>query len=120
MFVLDAQLHFRKAAATTAMSPEVVGPEPFSTTHAAHKMTMKILALDQAKHLAFWTSVLREQKHARAAVVWTVYQAPPNFGGDAWRIGCRNGNEYLITISPDAQGYEAEFAVSVCSGIAFA
>ncbi|WP_456678947.1 hypothetical protein [Bradyrhizobium sp. LM6.9] len=110
-FVLDADPHFRNAAATTttAMPPEVVAPESFRTAHAANKRTMRILALDQAKHLAFWTSVLKNRKQACDAVVRTMYQGDSESGVDAWRIGCRDGNEYSITINPDAQGSEAEF-----------
>jgi hypothetical protein len=121
-FVLDADLHFRRAAATatTAMPPEVVAAEPFRTADAANKRSMRILALDQAKHLAFWTSVLKNRKQACGAVVRTMYQGGTESGVDAWRIGCRDGSEYSITINPDAHGSEAEFPVSVCSGIAFA
>jgi hypothetical protein len=90
-FVLDADLHFRRAAATatTAMPPEVVAPEPFRTAHAANKRSMRILALDQAKHLAFWTSVLKNRKQACGAVVRTMYQGGTESGVDALaRAGC--------------------------------
>jgi hypothetical protein len=121
-FVLDADLHFRKADATTstAMPSKAVASEPFKTAHTANQRTTRILALDQAKHLAFWTSILKNRKQACGAVVRTMYQGGSESGVDAWRIGCRDGNEYSITINPDAQGSEAEFPVSVCSGTAFA
>ena len=117
-FVLDAE----KADATTStiVPSKAVAPEPFQTAHAANSMTTRILALDQAKHLAFWTSVLKNRKQACGAVVRTMYQGGTESGVDAWRIGCRDGSEYSITINPDAHGSEAEFPVSVCSGIAFA
>jgi hypothetical protein len=121
-FVLDADLHFRKADATTTtiVPSKAVAPEPFKTAHAANQRTTRILALDQAKHLAFWTSVLKNRKQACNVVVRTMYQGGTESGVDTWSIGCRDGNEYSISINPDAQGSEAEFPVSVCSGNAFA
>jgi hypothetical protein len=121
-FVLNADLPFRKADATTstAMPSKAVASEPFKTAHAANKRTTSILALDQARHLAFWTSVLKNRKQACGAVVRTMYQGGAEYGVDTWSIGCRDGNQYSISINPDAQGSEAEFPVSVCSGNAFA
>jgi hypothetical protein len=60
-FVLDADPLFRKADATTstAVPSKAVAPEPFKTAHAANQTTTRILALDQAKQLAFWTFVLK-------------------------------------------------------------
>jgi hypothetical protein len=120
-FVLNADLPFRKADATTstAMPSKPVASEPFKTAHAANKRTTSILALDQARHLAFWTSVLKNRKQACGAVVRTMYQGGAEYGVDTWSIGCRDGNQYSISINPDAQGSEAEFPVSVCSGNAF-
>jgi hypothetical protein len=121
-FVLDADLHFRKADATTStvVPSKAVAPEPFKTAHAANQMTTRILALDKAKHLAFWTSVLKNKKQVCGVVVRTMYQGGTESGVDSWSIGCRDGHEYSISISPDAHGSEAEFPVSVCSGNAFA
>ena len=121
-FVLDADLHFRKADATTStvVPSKAVAPEPFKTAHTANQLTTRILALDQAKHLAFWTSVLKNKKQACSVVVRTMYQGGTESGVDTWSIGCRDGNQYSISINPDAQGSEAEFPVSVCSGNAFA
>ena len=47
-FVLDADLHFRKANATTptVVPSKAVAPEPFKTAYAANQMTTRILALD--------------------------------------------------------------------------
>ena len=121
-FVLDADLPFRKADATTstAMPSKPVASEPFKTVHAANKRTTRVLALDQPRHLAFWTSVLKNRKQACGVVVRTMYQGGTESGVDTWSIGCRDGNQYSIRINPDAQGSEAEFPVSVCSGNAFA
>jgi hypothetical protein len=102
------------------MPSKAVASEPFKTAHAANQRTTRILALDQAKHLAFWTSVLKNKKQACSVVVRTKYQGGAESGVDSWSIGCRDGNEYSISINPDAQGSEAEFPVSVCSGNAFA
>jgi hypothetical protein len=120
-FVLDADLHFRKADATTstAMPSKAVAPEPFKTAHTANQRTTRILALDQAKHLAFWTSVLKNKKQACSVVVRTKYQGGTESGVDSWSIGCRDGNEYSISINPDAPRPEAEFPVSVCIGNTF-
>ena len=114
-FVLDADLHFRKADATTstAMPSKAVASEPFKTAHATNQRTTRILALDQARHLAFWTSVLRNKKHACNVVVRTTYEGGTEPGVDNWRIGCRDGNQYSISINPDAQG-------SVCNQNTFA
>ena len=121
-FILDADLHFRKADATTstAVPSEAPAPEPFKTARAANRMTTSILALDREKHLAFWASVLKSKRLACSAVVRTMYQGGTESGFDRWTIGCRNGNEYSIIINPDAQGFEAAFPVAVCKGNNFA
>ena len=115
-FVLDADLHLNKAYATTsstAVPSKAVAPEPFKTAHAANQMTARILALDQAKHLAFWTFVLKKRKQACNVIVRTMYQGGTESGVDNWSIGCRDGNEYSVSIDPDAQD-------SVCTRNAFA
>lgn len=115
-FVLDADLHLNKAYATTsstAVPSKAVASEPFKTAHAANQTTTRILALDQAKHLAFWTFVLKDKKQACNAVVRTMYQGGTESGIDNWSIRCQDGNEYSISINPDAQG-------SVCNRNAFA
>ena len=95
--VLGADLHLKKA----------------DTTYAANPTTMRILALDQASHLAFWTFVLKNKKQACDVVVRTMYQGGAEAGADSWNISCQDGNEYSISIDPDAQG-------SVCDRNAFA
>jgi hypothetical protein len=114
-FVLDADPHLKKADATTstAVSSKAVAPEPFKAAHAANQTTTRILALDQAKHLAFWTFVLKKRKQACNIVVRTMYQGGTESGIDSWSIGCQDGNEYSISINPDAQG-------SICNRNAFA
>ena len=75
-FVLDVDLHLKKASATTstAVPSNAVALEPFKTAHAANPTTTRLLALDRAKHLAFWTSILKNRKQACDAVVRTRYQ----------------------------------------------
>jgi hypothetical protein len=111
----DADLHLKEANATTSTSvrSKAVAPEPFNMAHAANQTTTKILALDQAKHLAFWTFVLKSKKQACDVVVRTMYQGGTESGVDNWSIGCQDGNRYSISISPDAQD-------SVCTRNAFA
>lgn len=105
-FAMDADPHLKKADATTsiAVPSKAVAPEPFKMVHAANQTTTRILALDRAKHLAFWTFVLKDKKQACNAVVRTMYQGGTESGIDSWSIGCQDGNEYLISINPDAQG----------------
>ena len=114
-FVLDADLHFRKADATTstAVPSKAVAPEPFKTAHAANPTTMRILALDRAANLALWTFVLKNKKQACDVVVQAMYQGGTESGVDTWSIRCQDGNEYSVGIDPDAQG-------SVCDREAFA
>jgi hypothetical protein len=114
-FVLDADLHLNKAYATTsstAMPSKAVASEPFKTAHAANQTTTRILALDRAKHLAFWAGVLKNKNQACDVVVRTTYQGGTESGVDNWSIGCRDGNEYSVSIDPDAQD-------SVCTRNAF-
>src|SRR5205085_6150823 len=63
-FGLDADLHFRMADATTstAVPSKAAAPEPFKMVHTANQMSTRILALDSARQLAFWTSVLKNRK----------------------------------------------------------
>ena len=80
-FVLDADpLRKADATASTAVPSKAVAPEPFKTAHAANHTTTRILALDRAKHLAFWTSILKNRKQACDAVVRTKYQGSTESG----------------------------------------
>lgn len=114
-FVLDPDLNLKKANATTstAVPSTAVAPEPFNVAHAANQTTTRLLTLDQAKHLAFWTFVLKDKKQACDVVVRAKYQGGTESGVDNWSIGCRNGNKYSMNISADAQD-------SVCTRNAFA
>ena len=96
----------QKADATTSppMPSKAVATEPFKMAQAANQTTTRILALDQATHLAFWTFVLKNKKQACDVVVRTMYQGGTDAGVDSWSIGCQDGNEYSIGINPDAQG----------------
>jgi len=103
-FVLYADLQKANATTSPPMPSKAVATEPFKTAHAANQTTTRILALDQATHLAFWTFVLKNKKQACDVVVRTMYQGGTEAGVDGWSIGCQDGNEYSIGINPDAQG----------------
>jgi hypothetical protein len=114
--VLDAGLHLNKAYATassTAVPSQALASEPFKTAHAPNQRTTRILAMDRAKHLAFWTLVLKNKKLACDAVVRTTYQGGTASGVDNWSIRCRDGYEYSVNIEPNSQD-------AVCTGNAFA
>jgi hypothetical protein len=114
-FVLGDDLPLKKANATTstALPSKAIAPEPFKMAHAANQTATRLLALDRAQHLAFWTSILKNKKQACDVVVRTMYQGGTESGGDNWSIGCRDGHTYSININPDAQD-------SVCTRTAFA
>jgi hypothetical protein len=114
-FVLDADLHLKTAngATSTDEGSKAAVLEPFKMAHAANQTTMRILAMDQGKHLAFWTHVLKSKKKTCDVVIRIKYQGGTESGGDNWSIGCRDGNKYSINIKPDAQG-------SVCTQNTFA
>lgn len=114
-FVLGVDLHLKKANATTstALPSKAEAPEPFKMARAANETTARILALDQAKHLAFWTFVLKNNKQPCDVVVRTMYQGGTESGVDNWSIGCGDGNKYSMNINADAQD-------SVCTRNAFA
>jgi hypothetical protein len=69
--------------------------------------------MDRAKHLAFWTLVLKNKELACDAVVRTTYQAGTESGVDNWSISCRDGYEYSVNIEPNA-------LYAACTGNAFA
>jgi hypothetical protein len=115
-FVLVADPHLQPAYATTsstAVPYKAIASEPFKMVYAANQTTTRILALDQAKRLAFWAFVLKNRKQACDVVVRTMYQGGTESGVDNWSIGCRDSNEYSVSINPDAQD-------SVCTRKAFA
>jgi hypothetical protein len=115
--VLDADLHLNKAYATassTAVPSTAAASERFKTDRAPNQRTTRILAMDRAEHLAFWTLILKNKKLACDAVVRTTYQGGTESGVDNWSIGCRDGYEYSVNIEPN----NAQDAG--CTGNAFA
>jgi hypothetical protein len=105
-FVLDADVRFKKANATTSttgLSSRAVAPEPFKMSHAANQTTKRLLALNRGQHLAFWTVVLKNSKQVCDVVVRTRYQGGTESGVDNWSIGCQDGHKYSINVNPDAQ-----------------
>jgi hypothetical protein len=120
-FVLDADAHLNQtdAATSTALPSKTLAPEPFKPDRAANRTTARILALDKAKQLDFWTFVLKNEKHGCDVVVRIMYQGGTKSGVDSWSIGCQDGNEYSISINPDAQDSKPEFSVLACNGRAF-
>jgi len=115
-FVVDADLHLNNAFATaspTAVPSTDAASEPFKAVHAPNHRTARILAMDRAKHLAFWTLILKNKRLACDAVVRTMYQGGTESGVDNWRVRCRDGYEYSVNIEPTAED-------AVCTGNAFA
>lgn len=114
-FILDADLHLKEANAIASTAPPLlaVAPEPFKMTHTANQTTTRLLALDRAQHLAFWTAVLKNKKQVCDVVVRTKYQGGTETGVDHWSIGCQDGRKFSISVSPDAQD-------RVCTRNAFA
>ncbi|XIA65024.1 hypothetical protein ACFIOY_00665 [Bradyrhizobium sp. TZ2] len=102
-FVLDADLHLKMANAitSTALPSTAVAPEPLRMAHAANQMTTRLLALDRAQHLAFWTTVLKSRKQVCDVVVRTKYQGGTESGIDNWSIGCQDGHKYSISVNSD-------------------
>jgi hypothetical protein len=98
--VLDADLHLK--ASSTAVPSTAAASEHFKTVHAPNQRTTRILAMDRAKHFAFWTLVLKNKKLACDAVVRTTYQGGTESGVDNWSISCRDGYEYSVNIEPNA------------------
>jgi hypothetical protein len=103
--VLDADLHLKKANAATSTDErsKAATLEPFKMAPAANQTTMRMLAMDQGEHPAFWALVLKSKKKICDVVIRTMYQGGSESGGDNWSIGCRDGNKYSINIKPNAQ-----------------
>jgi hypothetical protein len=120
-FAPHGDLHFRKADASTstALPSNALASETFKAAHTANPTTNRILALDQPKQLAFWTSVLKSKKQVCGVVVRTVYQGGTELGIENWSVSCRDGNQYSISLGPDWRGSEVDLPASVCNGNAF-
>jgi hypothetical protein len=113
-FTLHPDLDFKQTDARTsaAARSEVVLPEHFEMARAANQTTTRILALDQAKRLAFWTRVLRSRKQTCDVVVRASYTGAAESGLDYWSLVCLDGNAYSVSVEPNAQD-------SFCFGNAF-
>ncbi|MGY3615319.1 hypothetical protein [Bradyrhizobium sp. USDA 10063] len=110
-FAMDVDLHLKQADATTstAVRSQIRPPVHFETAHAANQTTMRILALDQAKRLTFWTLVLKGKKQTCNLVVRASYQGGLESGPDYWSVGCQNGNVYTMAVDAGEKD-------SVCTG----
>lgn len=106
---LQADLNFQTADGTAPRSDD---PRHFEAARAANQTTAKILALDEARRLAFWTLVLKNRKQACDIVVRASYTGATGSGLDQWSVACRDGNEYSVSVEPNAKD-------SVCVGNAF-
>lgn len=105
-------LNFQKTDGTapTALPSDV--PKHFEAPRVANQTTARILALDEAQRLAFWTLVLKNRKQDCDAVVRASYTGATGGGLDQWTVACRNGNQYSLSVEPNAKD-------SVCVGNAF-
>src|SRR3954452_1153709 len=109
----DLRLKTAEAALSPSVPSKMATPESLKLAHEPNQTTTKILGLDQAKHLPFWTLVVKIKKQVCDVVVRATFEGGTESGVDTWKIGCRDGNEYSINISPDAHR-------SVCTRKAFA
>jgi hypothetical protein len=119
-FVLDLDAHLNQVdvASSSAQPFKTLAPEPFKSNRAANRTTARILALDKAKQLNFWTIFLKDEKYGCDIVVRTIYQGGTKLGGDRWSISCQDGNEYSISINPDADS-KPVVPILACNGRAF-
>jgi hypothetical protein len=88
------------------------GPRRFEASRVPNETTARILALDEPRRFAFWTLVLKNRKQACDAVVRASYSGGTPSGLDYWTVRCRDGNQYSISVEPNAKD-------SVCVGDAF-
>ena len=111
---LRTDVDFKETDATTSAAARsgVVPPEHFEMASATNQTTTRILALDQAKRLAFWTLVLKSRMQTCDIVVRASYTGATASGLDHWSLVCRDGNAYSIKVEPNAHD-------SVCLGKAF-
>jgi hypothetical protein len=87
-------------------------PTPSEVPPVANQTTARILAMDEARRRAFWTLVLKNRRQRCDAVVRASYTGATAAGLDQWTVVCRDGNEYAISVEPNAKD-------SVCVGNAF-
>jgi hypothetical protein len=109
---VQADLNTQKAndTAPTVSRSGVAGH--FEAGRVPNQTTARILALDEARRLAFWTIVLKNRKQACDVVVRASYTGANGSGLDLWSVGCRDGNQYSLSVEPNAKD-------SVCVGNAF-
>jgi hypothetical protein len=100
--VLDHSLNLNAGAApSAAVRSKTVAQGSFQTADAANQTTTP--ELDQTRHLAYWTSVLKNRKRTCDFVVRTIYQGGSDAGIDSWSVRCQDGHSYLISIDPNTQ-----------------
>ena len=87
-------------------------PRHFDAARVANQTSTRILALDEARRLAFWTLVLKSRNQACDGVVRASYTGASGSGLDHWTVVCRDGTKYAISVEPNAKD-------SVCVGNAF-
>jgi len=109
---LQADWNFQKVDDTAPAVGGSEAPRHFDVARAANQTTAKILALDETRRLAFWTLVLKNRRQTCDIVVRASYTGANGSGIDQWAVVCRDGNEYSISVEPNAKD-------SVCVGNAF-
>ena len=84
----------------------------FEAARIPNETSARILGLDEARRLAFWSLVLKSRRQSCDAVVRASYAGATGAGLDQWTVACRDGNHYSISVEPNAKD-------SVCVGNAF-
>jgi hypothetical protein len=110
--LLQADLNFQEVDGTAPTALRSDEPRHFEIARAANPTTARILALDEARRLAFWTLVLNNRRQACDIAVRASYTGANGSGLDQWTVVCRDGNEYSVSVEPNAKD-------SVCVGNAF-
>jgi len=106
----DSDLQKAGGVAPTIGRSEI--PKHFEAVRVANQTSARILALDEARRLAFWTLVLKSRNQACDGVVRASYTGATGAGLDQWTVVCRDGTKYSISVEPNAKD-------SVCVGNAF-
>jgi len=106
------ELNFHKADGTAPTVGHSDVSIHFEVAGVANQTTARILALDEPRRLAFWTLVLKSRKQTCDGVVRASHTGATGAGLDQWTVVCRDGNEYSISVEPNAKD-------SVCVGNAF-
>lgn len=106
------ELNFQKADRTASTVERSDPARHFEVVRVANQTTARILALDEARRLAFWTLVLKSREQSCDGVVRASHTGATASGLDRWTVVCRDGNQYSISVEPNAMD-------SVCVGNAF-